>query len=128
MRGKLLLADFLFWTHVAIVIFWAGLFLIPVSVWNDRITFQFYLTAIIVGHQITWGAMIIPWTHKFRMVCILTTLVQLLRNEKISDPKNYNHSFFQELAGKRGIPVPHWASTLITFTILTLISFQFFTS
>jgi hypothetical protein len=125
MKIRLFLANLLFWIHVATVVFWAGLFLVPTSLWHDRITFHFYLTIVIVGHQFLWGLMIMPWTHKFRMVCIITTFVQLLRNQKISDPKNYSHSFFKEMVGKRGIQAPHWASTTLTFSILGLITLQF---
>ena len=66
-----------------------------------------------------------PWTKKFRMVCILTTPMQILRGQKISDPKNYNHSFFKELAGKNGIKIPHAVSTLITFSALAIVTFQY---
>lgn len=125
MKTKLFLADILFWTHVVIVAFWFGLFLVPSSVWHDKITFHFYLTVVIVVHQYLWGLAIMPWTHKFRMVCILTTPMQLLRDQKISDPKNYNHSFFKELVGKGGIKIPHSISTIFTFAILALVTYQF---
>lgn len=125
MRARLLLADLLFWMHFMIIAFWIGLFFVPTSVWPDRITFQFYLTLVIVGHQFIWGSLIMPWTHKFRMVCILTTPTQLLRGLKISDPKNYDHSWLNEFAGKKGIKITHKVSTLITFSILTLATYQF---
>ena len=125
MRTRLFLANILFWTHALIVVFWIGLFLVPTSIWPDRFTFQFYLTLVIVGHQFIWGAMIMPWTHKFRMVCILTTPTQLLRGLKISDPKNYDHSWLNELVGKKGVGVSHAISTLITLSVLSLATFQY---
>lgn len=123
---KLFLADLLFWIHFVIGTIWLGLFLVPSSIWQDKITFHFYLTITIVVHQFLWGLILMPWTRKFRMVCILTTPMQLLRGEKISDPKNYNHSFFKELFGKNGIQIPHIISTLITFSALALVIYQFF--
>lgn len=128
MKTRLFLANLLFWLHAAIVFVWLGLFLVPTSVWHDRITYHFYLNVAIIGHQFIWGAMIMPWTKKYRMVCILTTPMQFLRGQKISDPKNYDHSFFKELAGKNGIHIPHRTSTLITFSafILSLIQYFFF--
>lgn len=126
MKIRLLLADILFWMHVVIVFVWLGLFLVPISIWNDRITYHFYLNATIVGHQLLWGLMIKPWTQKFRMVCILTTPMQLLRGDKISDPKNYDHSFFKELAGKGGIQIPHKVSTIVTLCAFFLSTFQYF--
>jgi hypothetical protein len=107
MRIRLFLANVLFWLHFIIGSVWFGLFLVPSSVWSDKITFHFYLTIIIVAHQFLWGLIIMPYTRKFRMVCILTTPMQLLRGQKISDPKNYDHSWFKELFGKKGIQIPH---------------------
>jgi len=125
MKTRLFFAWVLFWTHFIIGVFWFGLFLVPSSVWPGKITFHFYLTVAIVVHQFIWGLVIMPWTHKFRMVCILTTPMQLLRGQEISDPKNYNHSWFKELVGKGGIQIPHAVSTLITFSTLALITYQF---
>jgi len=126
MKTKLLLADLLFGLHFMIGTVWLGLFLVPISVWQDKITFHFYLTLVIVAHQFLWGLIIMPQTHKFRMVCLLTTPMQLLRGQKISDPKNYDHSFFKELVGIQGIQIPHAISTAITFSALTLVTFQYF--
>ncbi len=123
---KLFLADFLFWIHFIVGSIWLGLFLAPSSLWPDKITFHFYLTVAIVGHQFLWGLLIMPWTRKFRMVCVLTTPMQLLRGQKISDPKNYSHSFLKELVGKNGIKIPHAFSTLLTFSALGLIIYQYF--
>lgn len=136
MKTRLILANILFWLHFVIGTVWLGLFLVPSSVWlaslepwrsgNDKITFHFYLTLIIVSHQFLWGLLLMPWTHKFRMVCLLTTPMQLLRGQKISDPKNYSHSWFKEIIGNQGIKIPHAVSTLITFSALTLVTLQYF--
>ena len=123
---KLLLANVLFWIHFVIGSIWLGLFLVPNSLWPEKITLHFYLTVFIVAHQFLWGLILMPWTKKFRMVCILTTPMQILRGQKISDPKNYNHSFFKELVGKNGIKIPHAVSTLITFSALAIVTFQYF--
>jgi hypothetical protein len=125
MKIRLILADVLFWIHFAIVAMWAWLFLVPTSVWPDRITFHFYLTVLIVTHQFIWGFIIMPWTKKFRMVCALTTFMQLLRGQAISDSKNYEHSWFKEFLGNQGIKIPHAVSTLFAFSILALVTYQF---
>jgi hypothetical protein len=126
MKTRLFLANFLFWLHFIIVTIWLGLFLVPSSVWHDKITFHFYLTVVIVAHQFLWGLIIMPWTKKFRMVCFLTTFMQLLRGEKISDPKNYDQAWLKELVGNQGIKIPHAFSTIVTFSTLSLVTFQFF--
>ncbi len=125
MQTRLYLSKLLFWIHFIAGAIWLGLFLVPSSVWHDKITFQFYLTVVVVTHQFLWGLFLMPWTKKFRMVCILTTLMQLLRGQKVSDLKNYDHSFFKELVGNQGIKISHTVSTIITFSILSLVTFQF---
>lgn len=125
MKIRLFLADLLFWMHFIIGSIWLGLFLVPSSIWHDKITFHFYLTVVIVAHQFLWGLILMPYTRKFRMVCILTTPMQFLRGQKISDPKNYSHSFFKELVGNQGIKIPHAVSTIITFSALSLVTYQF---
>lgn len=125
MKMRLFLAQVLFWMHFIVGTIWLGLFLVPTSVWHDKITFHFYLTVAIVAHQFLWGLLIIPYTRKFRMVCVLTTPMQLLRGQKISDPKNYDHSWFREFFKNQGIKIPHAISTIITLSALSLITFQF---
>lgn len=128
MKTKLFLANLLFWIHFITVTIWFGLFLVPSSVWHDKIIFHFYLTILIVGHQLLWGLILMPWTHKFRMVCVLTTPMQLLRGQKISDPKNYDQTWLKEVIGKQGVKIPHTFSTIITFSAVILVTLQFFFS
>ena len=124
--SKRFFAEVIFWMHVLIVGFWYALFLVPTSLWADKITFHFYFTLGVVGHQFLWGAVIIPWTRKYRMVCVLTTPMQIFRGHSIADPKNYDHSFTLEFLKRLGISVPHKASTILTFIILTVVTIQFF--
>lgn len=124
--NKKFLAEGIFWTHVLIVGFWYALFIVPTSVWADKITFHFYFTIGIVFHQFLWGAVIMPWTKRYRMVCILTTPMQILRGQSIADPKNYDHSFTTEFLKRSGISVPHKVSTILTFSILIVVAIQFF--
>jgi len=111
--------------HCLIVFFWCGLFFVPISLWSDKIIFHFYLTLIIVFNQFIWGLLIMPWTKKYRMVCFLTTVNQLLRGDSIFDEKNYDHSFTQELFGRAGLKISHRFATLLTFTILIVVTFQY---
>ena len=124
--SKRFFGELIFWAHIIIVGFWYVLFLVPTSLWADKIAFHFYFTLGIVGHQFLWGAAIMPWTKRYRMVCILTTPMQILRGQNISDPKNYDHSFTAEFIKRAGIKVPHKASTILTFTILVIVTIQFF--
>ncbi|MDO8655425.1 MAG: hypothetical protein Q7R48_03365 [bacterium] len=121
-------AETIFWLHFVIVAFWYGLFFVSSSLWpwGDKITFHFWFTVAIVGHQFVWGALLMPWTRKFRMVCILNTPMQLLRGKKISDSKNYDHSFQQEFLSRHNISIPHRLTTIATFGVLAAVSLQFF--
>jgi hypothetical protein len=112
--------------HAVFVMFWYSLILVPASLFPNRDTFCFYLTIVIVFHQFIWGFLIMPWTKKYRMVCLLTTLTQLLRGQKVSDPKNYDHSFTQEAFKKVGINIPHRATTLITLSVLVIATVRYF--
>ena len=123
---RIFLAEVAFWLHLVIGLLWYGLFLVKTSWWPGKIEFHFYLTLFIVGHQFIWGAIIFPWTRRYRMVCALTTVMQLLRGKKISDPKNYNYAFTKELFGRAGITISHRVMTVLTFSILALVSFQYF--
>ena len=123
---KKLISDFIFLFHAVFVLFWYSLIFVPVSMFPNKIVFHFYLTVIIVLHQFIWGFLIMPWTKKYRMVCIFTTLNQVLRSQKVSDPKNYDHSFTQESFKKIGINIPHRATTLITLSILAIATYRYF--
>ncbi len=114
-----------FLIHCLIVLFWLGLFFVPVSLWPNKIIFHFYLTLVIVFNQFIWGLLIMPWTKKYRMVCFLTTINQLLRGDSIFDERNYDHSFTQELFGKAGIKITHRFATYLTFTVLIVVTFQY---
>jgi hypothetical protein len=112
--------------HVTLVSFWLSLFFLPESLFLDKISLQFYLSLLIVGHQFFWGFAIMPWTEKYRMVCFLTTITQLLRGEKISDSKNYDHSFTREVLKVAGVNISHRVSTALSLTVLAIASIRFF--
>jgi hypothetical protein len=112
--------------HTLFIVFWWGLFFVPRHWWPGKIAFHFYLTIFVVMQQLVWGFVIMPWTKKYRMVCFLTTLTQILRGQNISDSDNYNHSFMRELFGRFGFNLPHRAAGIITFAILFVITLEYF--
>ena len=118
-------AEIIFWLHIVIILVWLILFAIPTSLWPDRITFHFYYSIVIVAHQFIWGAIIMPWTKKYRMACLLTTIMQVLRRIKVSDPRNYEHSFVRELFARAGIKIPTIVVTIFTLTIFVAVIIQF---
>lgn len=123
---KKFFADLITGLHLLIVIVWYGLFFVPQYWFPDKVSFHFYLTLTIIGHQLLWGVFLLPWTGKYRITCILTTLSQLLRGKKISDPKNYDYSFTQEIFKKMNLPISRQTSAILTLAILTAVTIQYF--
>ena len=118
-------AEFFFWLHLVIVFVWLILFAVPTSWWPGRIAFHFYYSVVIVAHQFIWGAIITPWTKKYHMACLLTTIMQVLRGIKISDPRNYKHSFVKELFARAGIRIPIVVVTILTLSIFVAVTVQY---
>ena len=90
-------AETLFWMHVVIFIGWFGLFWIPLSIWPGRVVFHFWYITFAVASEFLTGLLLMPVMLKYRIVCPLTTWMQYVRGYKISDPKNFEHSFVREL-------------------------------
>jgi len=53
------------------------------------------------------------------MVCLLTTIMQALRGFKVSDARNFEHSFIKELFARARIGMPTMVATVLTLAILT---------
>jgi len=122
------LGKIIFLIHSVIVVFWLFLLVVPADWWPDKISFHFYLTLFIVFNQFLWGLIIMPWTKKYRMVCFLTTMHQLLRGKSISDEGNYDHSFTRELFGNFHVSLSHKFITFFTLTVFVIVSLQYFLS
>jgi hypothetical protein len=116
---RAVLSEFVFWLHLVIISAWVALFFVPLSLWPGRIAFHFCFSMVVIAHQFIWGAIVMPWTKRYRMVCILTTLMQALRGYKISDPRNFTHSFVQELFHRAKVRVPAIVPTALTLGIVT---------
>ncbi len=119
-------AKIIFWIHASSVSLWYFLFFVPIGWWPEKIAFHFNFSLFIVLNQFIWGALIMPWTRKYRMVCFLTTLTQFLKGQKVSDPENYNHSFSREFLKKRGVSISHRKITFLTFVTFAVVAIQYF--
>ena len=100
-------AETLFWMHVVIFIGWFGLFWIPLSIWPGRVVFHFWYITFAVGSELLTGLLLMPVMLKYRIVCPLTTWMQHVRGYKISDPKNFDHSFVRELFQRFRVKIPY---------------------
>ncbi|MBI3089010.1 MAG: hypothetical protein HYY99_02015, partial [Candidatus Colwellbacteria bacterium] len=114
---RVFVVNTLFTLHFLIVVVWIGLFFVPLNWWPDKILFHFYLTIIIIGHQIIWGLLIYPLTKELRMVCILTTFMQLLRGERIASRSNYQHAFIAEVLQRAGIKDANRPATVLNVVL-----------
>jgi hypothetical protein len=104
---KIVLSRFVFLIHLLIFLLFPAGFFIPSSVWPQRVEYHFlYCVAPFVLFY-AWGLI---WTIAFRnkiySVCALDTLMQWLRGHSIWDPKNYEHSFVEELFEKLKLNLP----------------------
>jgi len=118
-------ANLFFWLHSFIIIFWLGLFFVPLHWWPGKIIFHFHLTLFIIAQQCFWGLLLTPFTGEYRMVCFLTTITQLLKGQKISDPENYNHSFLKNFFENKGINVSHRMLVFLAWAALAVVSIQY---
>ena len=121
-----IITDFFCLSHLGVGFCWFGLFFLPLSWWPDKISFQFFFTITIIGHQFIWGGFIKLRTGKFRPTCFLTTMTQRLRGFAISNPQNYDYSFTKEIFNKIGIPLPQKAIPALAFAIFTVATIQYF--
>ena len=119
-------AEVVFWMHFVLVATWFGLFLVPTSLWSGKISFHFYFIAIATALQFLWGFVLMPVIKNYRMVCPLTTLMQLLRGYPVSDERNNNHSCIKEFFDRLGVKVPKKAVTISTFVSLGAVTVQYF--
>lgn len=119
-------AEAFFWLHFVLVAVWFGLFLVPASLWAGKASFHFYFITAAVAVQFLWGFALLPVTKKYRMVCPLTTAMQLLRGYPVADERNNNHSCIKEFFGRLGMKVPKKAVTISTFASLGAVAVQHF--
>ena len=114
-KNKALL-NLVFAVHFLIFLFFPLGFFIPSSVWTQRIEYHFFYTFGLFILFYIWGAI---WTFKLKNklygFCALDTLMQWLRGYSIWDPKNYEHSFVEEVLERVNIKLPR---EIITYLIL----------
>lgn len=122
---KNILIESVFWLHCPLVLFWFGAFLIPLSLWPNRIIFHFWFITIFLIIQLLWGIILYPKTKKIDFICPLTTLMQLLKGYPIKSKNNYNHSFIAELLKKFDIKINFsWVNIILIITfIIALIQY-----
>ena len=118
-------AELVFLLHFAIVAAWFGLFFMPTTLWPGKVTFHFWFILIAVMIQFGWGFLLLPVTKSYKMICPLTTLMQLLRGYPIADDRNNHHSCIKEFFHRIGKPVPKKAVTILTFASLGIVTIQY---
>lgn len=118
-------SEFLFWLHLPIIIIWFGLFLIPKTIWPERIIFHFWYILIIMIIQLVWGFILYPKIKKITFICPLTTWSQYLRGYSIKDKRNYNHSFVRELLEKLNIKVSFKLINILLVITFVMVAIQY---
>ena len=119
---KTFLAGLLFWLHLPIVIIWFGLFLIPSSIWSWKIPFHFWYIAGIMILQMLWAYYL---THRFDIICPLTTWMQSLRGYSLNDKENYNYSYIAELCTVFNVKISSKKVSLVLLITLIIVTLQY---
>ena len=120
---KTLWVNIVFWLHLPIVVIWFGLFLVPLSLWPEKITFHFWYITSLMALQFLWAIFVF---HKRDVICPLTTLMQYLRGYPLASKGNYTHSYIAELIDRMGLKISYKLINVILLTSLLLVTFQYF--
>lgn len=120
---KKLFTQIVFWSHFPIIILWFGLFLVPSSIWTERVIFHFWYLVIIIIIQLIWSILIFK---KLDLICPQTTLMQYLRGYKLNNKKNYRHSFIAEFLKKLKINISYKSVNIILLITLIIVTVQYF--
>lgn len=120
--------EIIFWLHVPIVLFWLGLFLVPESLFPGSVTFHFWFIYVVFASQMLWGLAMMPIRGRFGVgVCPLTTLNQWVRGYPISDKRNYDHTFLEELFARWHLRISPTIRQVILYATLLLVIIQYAT-
>ncbi|HCM36712.1 MAG: hypothetical protein A3J30_01955 [Candidatus Wildermuthbacteria bacterium RIFCSPLOWO2_02_FULL_47_9c] len=119
------LARIIFGIHFLIGALWVGLFFVPPTLWTSKISFHFFFTWGVVIHQMIWGAILMLFTKRYELVCILTTLEQIAKGEKLSEARKYRHMIIKKFFEKAGWGMPQRGATVLTLFALLLVTFQY---
>jgi hypothetical protein len=125
-RTRRLIGEVLFWLHAVIFLVWLLLFLVPQSLWSNRVEFHLCYVASMVAAELLTGLVLRPFMSRFRIVCPLTTLMQQVRGVSYRNPANYNHSFVREFAERFNLHLPYGLVGALIFISLGILLAQFF--
>lgn len=123
--SKKILIELLFWLHIVVFFVWFALFFVPSSIWPNKVVFHFWYIVVGVFLQLLTGLILMPYMHKYRIVCPITTVMQSVRGYRYNNPKNYDHSFVRELALRLNIKIPYGLVGFFIFLSLGLIIYQY---
>ena len=125
MKLRAQLARIIFGIHFLIGTFWVGLFFVPPTLWASKVSFHFFFTWGVVMHQMIWGAFLMRFTKRYELVCILTTLEQIAKGEKLDEARKYRHMVIKKFFEKFGWGIPQRGATVLALFALLLVTFQY---
>jgi hypothetical protein len=67
-----------------------------------------------------------PVMRKYRIVCPLTTWMQLAGGYRISDPNNFDHSFVRELFQRLRVKIPYGYVGSLIFISWSVVVIEYF--
>lgn len=126
MNIRFITGEILFWLHLPIVLIWLGLFFIPSSLWEGKVTFHFWFIVIVFLSQILWGIFLMPIRKRFGAgACALTSLTQWVRGYPLADKRNYDHTFLEEMTERFRMSIPLKVMQIILFASVGVIIIQY---
>ena len=124
---KKILINSLIFLHIIFFISWIGLFLIPRSIWPDRIFYHFWYIVGVIGLNLVWGGFLrLKYKDGNLFVCPLTTITQYFRGYNISDKMNNKYLFVGEVLSKFNIKYSKGIMVIGGTLSLLIISLQYF--
>ena len=127
-RLRARVARVIFGAHLLVGALWVGLFFVPPAVWTSKISFHFFFTWAVVIHQMIWGAILMLFTKRYELVCVLTTLEQIVKGERVNEARKYRHMVIKKFFEKAGWGIPQRGATILTLFALLLVTFQYLLS
>ena len=127
MKKRRFLIEFIYWSHLIIIILWFGLFFIPSCLWLGKIAFHFWFIMIVTGIQFLWGLFMMPHTKRISIICPLTTVMQKLRGFPVKSMENLGHSYIVEILKRFNIKLSHKVIDIILLITIVIVSIQYIT-
>tara|TARA_Y100000310_G_scaffold265643_1_gene276811 strand:- start:1941 stop:2321 length:381 start_codon:yes stop_codon:yes gene_type:complete len=121
-----LLIKLLIILHILFFVSWIVLFFIPLSLWENRITYQFHYVYGIIFLNLIWGGFMKFFNiNSNTFICPLTTFTQYLRGYSFKDTRNNQHLFISEIFNKFNLKYSNITEKIGATLSLVIVSYLY---